>query len=62
MQSSKKQKGGNKRAQINPKKQPRNAQQESIAERLAEVRDTENIEEIIELTRHENNQVRLKAT
>ena len=59
---SKKAKGGNKRGQINPHKQPKGAQAESIAERLAEVRETTCIDEIIELTRHENNLVRLKAT
>ena len=58
---SKKQKGGNKRLEVNPKKQPKNAQQDNIRERLAQIQDTENIEEIIELTRHESALVRLKA-
>ena len=58
----KKSRGGNKRSQINEKKKPKGAQQESIGEVLSAVRDTTNIEEIIELTHHQNTQVRLKAT
>ena len=57
----KKQKGGNKRSEINEKKSNA-AQQENIGERLAEIRDTEDIDEIIELTKHENSTVRLRAS
>ena len=60
----KKQKGGNKRLETNPNKphkQAKGAQAENIGERLAEIRDTESIEELIELTKHENNTVRLRA-
>ena len=60
---TKKQKGGNKRLQINAKKEKgAQSQKESVGTLLAQVRDTEDIEEIIELTRHENQQVRLRAT
>ena len=55
-------KKGNKRSEINTKKEPKGAATENIGETLAEIRDTEDIDVVIALTKHENAQVRLKAS
>ena len=60
----KKQKGGNKRGEINAKKDTSTAAaatKEDLRDALCEIRDTECIEDIIQLTKHENEYVRLKA-
>ena len=58
--TSKSKKGGNKRSQINSKKEVK-VPKEEIWVDLDKIAATEDIDELIELTKHENKMVKMRA-